>query len=432
MALIISETAKVEAGTDFYIDVNSITDRDDTALDLEATPFYFEFFGATEYAKVAACKELADSEKYIVSFEGTERVNNIYADGVLKFKFENYPICSSKLYYRQIENYTNSDFEDGTETIYTTPTKALSITISPTGGNSMTSDSSISATVTLGALKGEKGDTPYIGDNGNWWIGNIDTGVIAGDTNLSDYPTKAELEKYFETESIKVLDRINIGAATIYKTTKTDDDGNEVEAGYIYTERGNIYTIKGNIYTSNGDIYTSKGDIYTVDGDFTAREGSYYKGSGNYKIEVAYKDELPTKTSNLTNDSGFVDNTTENLDNYYLKTETFSRVEAFELLSDIDPSTLPYATYDGTTDMQSGVSYVYEADATEVVFSLASVSDGRVGIYSLTIAVGDDVPTFSYPSDLIWASDELSLEANTTHELNILNGVVTYISYSNE
>lgn len=27
--------------------------------------------------------------------------------------------------------------------------------------------------------KGEKGDTPYIGENGNWWIGDTDTGVTA-------------------------------------------------------------------------------------------------------------------------------------------------------------------------------------------------------------------------------------------------------------
>ena len=27
--------------------------------------------------------------------------------------------------------------------------------------------------------KGEKGDTPYIGANGNWWVGNTDTGVVA-------------------------------------------------------------------------------------------------------------------------------------------------------------------------------------------------------------------------------------------------------------
>ena len=31
----------------------------------------------------------------------------------------------------------------------------------------------------LKSIKGEPGDTPYIGDNGDWWIGNTDTGVSA-------------------------------------------------------------------------------------------------------------------------------------------------------------------------------------------------------------------------------------------------------------
>ena len=32
--------------------------------------------------------------------------------------------------------------------------------------------------------KGEPGDTPYIGENGNWWIGNTDTGVKASEENM--------------------------------------------------------------------------------------------------------------------------------------------------------------------------------------------------------------------------------------------------------
>lgn len=35
-------------------------------------------------------------------------------------------------------------------------------------------------------LKGESGDTPRIGDNGNWWVGDTDTGVIAQGQNGID------------------------------------------------------------------------------------------------------------------------------------------------------------------------------------------------------------------------------------------------------
>ena len=37
----------------------------------------------------------------------------------------------------------------------------------------------------LASLQGESGQTPYIGDNGNWWVGNTDTHVSA--TPLLDY-----------------------------------------------------------------------------------------------------------------------------------------------------------------------------------------------------------------------------------------------------
>lgn len=40
--------------------------------------------------------------------------------------------------------------------------------------------------------KGQDGLTPYIGANGNWWIGNADTGVNASGTPISFTPTLTE------------------------------------------------------------------------------------------------------------------------------------------------------------------------------------------------------------------------------------------------
>lgn len=46
-------------------------------------------------------------------------------------------------------------------------------------------------------LKSLQGETPYIGENGNWFVGTLDTGVSASpklDENaLLDYYSKAEL-----------------------------------------------------------------------------------------------------------------------------------------------------------------------------------------------------------------------------------------------
>ncbi len=45
-----------------------------------------------------------------------------------------------------------------------------------------------------GAVKGDKGDpgdTPYIGDNGNWWVGDTDTGetIFASDEEVEEMLT---------------------------------------------------------------------------------------------------------------------------------------------------------------------------------------------------------------------------------------------------
>lgn len=42
------------------------------------------------------------------------------------------------------------------------------------------------------SAKGEDGLTPYIGANGNWWIGNADTGVNASGTQVSFTPAVTE------------------------------------------------------------------------------------------------------------------------------------------------------------------------------------------------------------------------------------------------
>lgn len=44
------------------------------------------------------------------------------------------------------------------------------------------------------SVKGEDGLTPYIGSNGNWWLGNADTGVKAS-TSVSFAPATTEGNK---------------------------------------------------------------------------------------------------------------------------------------------------------------------------------------------------------------------------------------------
>lgn len=45
----------------------------------------------------------------------------------------------------------------------------------------------------LGSLKGEAGKTPHIGVNGNWFIGDADTGISAGTNDYNKLINRPQL-----------------------------------------------------------------------------------------------------------------------------------------------------------------------------------------------------------------------------------------------
>lgn len=49
-----------------------------------------------------------------------------------------------------------------------------------------------------------KGQTPYIGENGNWIIGNIDTGIPAGVPDLDNYYNNANLIALSHSEILEI------------------------------------------------------------------------------------------------------------------------------------------------------------------------------------------------------------------------------------
>lgn len=53
-------------------------------------------------------------------------------------------------------------------------------------------------------LESLHGNTPYIGENGNWIIGDIDTGIQAGIPNLEIYYTQANLMALSKDEILDI------------------------------------------------------------------------------------------------------------------------------------------------------------------------------------------------------------------------------------
>ena len=66
----------------------------------------------------------------------------------------------------------------------------------------------------------------------------------------------------------------------------------------------------------------------------------------------------PTKLSDFNNDSGFIDNTVNNLTNYYLKSETYTRTEVNTLIGQISTISILVVQSLPTQDIQTNIIYL--------------------------------------------------------------------------
>lgn len=78
--------------------------------------------------------------------------------------------------------------------------------------------------------------------------------------------------------------------------------------------------------------------------------------------------KVPTKTSDLINDSGFVTNTTSNLDNYYKKEEVYTKGQIDQKIPDILAEAKESGDFDGEDGYSPirGKDYWTDADKAEI------------------------------------------------------------------
>lgn len=77
---------------------------------------------------------------------------------------------------------------------------------------------------------------------------------------------------------------------------------------------------------------------------------------------------LPTKVSDLLNDEGFIDNTVNNLLNYYLKTETYTKAEVDALVNTISSLTLDIVSELPSSDISTTTIYLIETSAGSNIY----------------------------------------------------------------
>ena len=82
----------------------------------------------------------------------------------------------------------------------------------------------LTALIESGMLKGADGLTPYVGENNNWWIGDMDTGILA-----RGYTPVKGVDYFTEGEVQQIQSEVSSGAIGDFKTV-VDSETNKFDA----------------------------------------------------------------------------------------------------------------------------------------------------------------------------------------------------------
>lgn len=82
----------------------------------------------------------------------------------------------------------------------------------------------------------------------------------------------------------------------------------------------------------------------------------------------ALDSDIPTKVSDLTNDSGFVTQTVNNLTNYYLKSDTYTKTEVDNIIGQLETITLEVVQALPTQDISNHTIYLLQVSQSPISY----------------------------------------------------------------
>lgn len=133
--------------------------------------------------------------------------------------------------------------------------------------------------------------------------------------------------------------------------------------------------------------------------------------------DYALSEDIPTATSDLTNDSGFVTQTVNNLTNYYLKSETYTQTEVDNLIGQLETIDIQVVQALPTQDISTHTIYLLQVSQSPVSYDeyiyLAGDPEGHWEIIGST-----DIDLSSYWT--MTSGQNNSLVAITTAEIDTI------------
>lgn len=190
-----------------------------------------------------------------------------------------------------------------------------------------------------------------------------------------------------------------------------------------YVEDGTITQtmIDQQVWIFTDDQFVSASDIQKLAGIEAGAQVNIIEGVQVNGVDLTPNQKVvnivvPTKTSDLTNDSGFIDNTVSNLVNYYTKTEVTNLISGIASLSMQVVSTLP------TSDISTTTIYL----VLKAVGSTENIYNEYIYVNNTWELIGDtqvDLSGYALSSDIPTKLSDLTNDLDLSAYENVITGI---------
>jgi len=220
-----------------------------------------------------------------------------------------------------------------------------------------------------------KATIPYevLGKTGDIGIGAFGYSVNGDDLELRYSPSPAyvhvDLGSYkdsYDNYQVPTADVIEQLTKQIEEASQEIQDAIATIDTYddrIATNTSDIADLNSDLDDVSSQVDTNTSDISSLDTRVSANEGNIT----NLQTNKADKSEIPTKTSNLINDSGFIDKSVNNLDNY-TKTSNLATVATSGSYNDLsNKPTIPDVSSFITKDVNNLTYYTLKTSTGSLI-----------------------------------------------------------------
>ena len=230
-------------------------------------------------------------------------------------------------------------------------------------------------------------------------------------TNTEEIPTESEWEIYLA----QVQEFINNGNTIITQANNLDIDVNKEDRIATVTITKKDGTEKS-VQINDGEK-GDKGDDYVI------TQEDYQEIADIVENQI----NIPAKTSDLTNDSGFITKLVNDLSNYYLKSETYTKTEVNNLIGQI--GSLQFQVVN-ELPVTGNSSYIYLVPSSNP--TTQNIKDEYIWVNNAWEQIGStQIDLTSYATEN-WVNSQISNFLTSTQIQNLINASLDgYVQDSN-